>query len=142
MRCGPRRPATLAGPLCTSLDRLGEVELPELAPYAADPKRGFTDRDAIKRLVADHLALRGTGDWLAILQAADVWCASVLDWPGLLASDGFAVLDMLQTVTRPDDVAIRTTRAPLRIDGQRPSTACAAPRIGEHTAALRAEFGQ
>jgi diaminopimelate decarboxylase len=25
-------PTTLAGPLCTSLDRLGEVPLPELAP--------------------------------------------------------------------------------------------------------------
>ena len=31
---GPSRPATLAGPLCTSLDRLGEVDLPELAPGA------------------------------------------------------------------------------------------------------------
>jgi diaminopimelate decarboxylase len=29
---GPSRPATLAGPLCTSLDRLGDVELPELQP--------------------------------------------------------------------------------------------------------------
>jgi len=29
---GPPRPATLAGPLCTSLDRLGEVSLPELKP--------------------------------------------------------------------------------------------------------------
>ncbi|WP_306602079.1 hypothetical protein [Geothrix sp. 21YS21S-2] len=29
---GARRPATLAGPLCTSLDRLGEVELPEVGP--------------------------------------------------------------------------------------------------------------
>ena len=29
---GPTRPATLAGPLCTSLDRLGDVELPELQP--------------------------------------------------------------------------------------------------------------
>jgi len=29
---GARRPATLAGPLCTSLDRLGDVELPELEP--------------------------------------------------------------------------------------------------------------
>jgi len=29
---GPLRPATLAGPLCTSLDRLGDVELPELRP--------------------------------------------------------------------------------------------------------------
>jgi len=29
---GPLRPATLAGPLCTSLDRLGDVDLPELEP--------------------------------------------------------------------------------------------------------------
>ncbi|OQA32300.1 MAG: L-glutamyl-(BtrI acyl-carrier protein) decarboxylase [Acidobacteria bacterium ADurb.Bin340] len=28
---GPSRPATLAGPLCTSLDRLGTVDLPEVA---------------------------------------------------------------------------------------------------------------
>jgi diaminopimelate decarboxylase len=27
-KAGPRRPATLAGPLCTSLDRLGQVSLP------------------------------------------------------------------------------------------------------------------
>jgi crotonobetainyl-CoA:carnitine CoA-transferase CaiB-like acyl-CoA transferase len=51
------------------------------------------------------------------------------------------VLDMLQTVTRPDNVRIETTRAPLRIDGVRPANAVAAPRIGEHTARLRAEFG-
>lgn len=29
---GPTQPYTLAGPLCTSLDRLGEVHLPELRP--------------------------------------------------------------------------------------------------------------
>jgi len=29
---GPPRPATLAGPLCTSLDRLGDVQLPDLRP--------------------------------------------------------------------------------------------------------------
>ncbi len=28
----PKRRYALAGPLCTSLDRLGELELPELAP--------------------------------------------------------------------------------------------------------------
>jgi len=120
---------------------VGLLDLPALVPYAADPKRAFTDRDDIKRLIAAQIAERTTADWLGILQPADIWCASVLDWPGLLASEGFGVLDMLQTVTRPDDVTIRTTRAPLRIDGERPSTSRAAPRIGEHTAALREEFG-
>jgi CoA:oxalate CoA-transferase len=76
-----------------------------------------------------------------VLQPADVWCASVLQWPELLASEGFKVLDMLQTVTRPDKVRIDTTRAPPSIDGVRPATSRAAPRIGEHAAALRAEFG-
>ena len=116
------------------------LEMPELAPYAAEPKRAFTDRDTIKRLMADHLRTRSTADWLAVLQPADIWCAAVLDWPGLLASEGFKVLDMLQTVTRPGNVSILTTRAPLKIDGVRPSTTLAAPRIGEHTAQLRAEF--
>jgi CoA:oxalate CoA-transferase len=117
------------------------LDLPELAPYAADPKLGFLHRDEIKRLIAGHLAQQTTETWLAVLQPADIWCASVLQWPDLLASEGFKVLDMLQTVTRPDNVRIDTTRAPLRIDGVRPATTRAAPRIGEHTAPLRAEFG-
>ena len=117
------------------------LDLPELAPYAADAKLGFSHRDDIKRMIADHLAHRTTDEWLAVLQPADVWCAAVLNWPQLLASEGFKVLDMLQTVTRPDAVRIDTTRAPLRIDGVRPATPRAAPRIGEHSAALRQEFG-
>jgi crotonobetainyl-CoA:carnitine CoA-transferase CaiB-like acyl-CoA transferase len=116
------------------------LDLPELAPYAADSKLGFSHRDEIKRMVAGHLAQKTTDEWLAVLQPADVWCAAVLNWPELLASEGFRILDMLQTVTRPDDVRIETTRAPLRIDGVRPATPRAAPRIGEHTEALRAEF--
>jgi diaminopimelate decarboxylase len=45
---GPLRPATLAGPLCTSLDRLGDVELPELQPgsllaFGSVGAYGFTE---------------------------------------------------------------------------------------------------
>ena len=62
-------------------------------------------------------------------------------WDELLASDGFKVLEMLQTVTREDNVSITTTRAPLRIDGRRPQTSRAAPLIGEQSAKIRKEFG-
>ena len=71
----------------------------------------------------------------------DIWCARVLNWHELLASPGFTALDMLQTVTREDDVAIETTRSPIRIDGLRHKVSRAAPRVGEHSAAIRAEFG-
>ncbi len=56
-------------------------------------------------------------------------------------SDGFKVLDMLQTVTRDDNVSILTTRSPLRVNGIRTKVDRAAPRIGEHNAQIRAEFG-
>ena len=80
-------------------------------------------------------------EWLAILEPADIWCAKVLTWPEMLASEGFRSLDMLQTVTREDDVSILTTSSPLRVDGVRAKVDRAAPRIGEHSAAIRAEFG-
>ena len=51
------------------------------------------------------------------------------------------VLDMLQTVVREDDVSILTTRSPLRVNGKRARVDRAAPRIGEHSAAIREEFG-
>lgn len=113
----------------------------ELAPYAGDPKTWFTARDAIKAIIAERIATRTVDEWLAALEPADIWCARVLDWHELLASEGFAALDMLQTVTREDGVSIDTTRSPIRVDGVRNRVTRAAPRVGEHSAAIRAEFG-
>lgn len=113
----------------------------ELAAYAGDPKSWFTQRDAIKAIIAERIATKPVDSWLAALEPADIWCARVLDWNELLASDGFAALDMLQTVTRDDDVSIDTTRSPIRVDGVRHRVTRAAPRVGEHSAAIRAEFG-
>ena len=112
-----------------------------LAPYAANPKSWFTARATNKAIIAEKIATRTVDEWLAVLDPADIWCARVLDWNELLASDGFAVLDMLQTVTREDDVTIHTTRSPIRVDGVRNKVAAAAPRVGEHGTAIRKEFG-
>jgi CoA:oxalate CoA-transferase len=111
-----------------------------LAPYKDKPKSWFSDRDAIKHIIADHVATQPTAHWLSILEPADIWCAKVLTWEELLASEGFKVLDMLQTVTREDNVSITTTRAPLRINGVRPRTSRAAPLIGEQSDRIRKEF--
>ncbi len=113
----------------------------ELAPYADAPKTWFSNRDAIKATIAARIAERTVDEWLAVLEPADIWCARVLDWNELLANPGFAALDMLQTVTREDDVAIDTTRSPIRVDGVRHRVSRAAPRVGEHSAAIRLEYG-
>ena len=124
----------------TPLDTLAPVlDLPSVAGLPA--RDGFERRDAIKRLIADHLAKRTTADWLAKLQPADIWCAEVLDWPSLFASEAFKRLDMLQSLQRSDGPPVRTTRSPVRINGKRERSRAGAPRIGEHSAEIRAEFG-
>lgn len=117
------------------------LEIPELAAYSDKPSSWFSERDAIKRLISARIETKTIDEWLAILEPADIWCAKVLKWDELLASEGFGILDMLQTVEREDNVSITTTRSPIRVDGLRPKFDRAAPRIGEHSEAIRKEFG-
>jgi crotonobetainyl-CoA:carnitine CoA-transferase CaiB-like acyl-CoA transferase len=125
----------------TPIPRLADLMgIEALAPFRDAPATWFTERDRIKALIAETVATRTVDDWLAVLEPADIWCARVLNWQEMLASDGFRALDMLQTVTRADGVSILTTRSPLRINGARPSGKDAAPLIGAHSAAIRAEF--
>ncbi|MFE0018586.1 CaiB/BaiF CoA transferase family protein [Mesorhizobium sp. NPDC059054] len=113
----------------------------ELAPYRDQPSSWFTARDEIKAIIAQRIAQKSVDEWLAILEPHDIWCAKVLNWQEVLESDGFKSLDLLQTVTREDEVSIHTTRSPVRVDGVRAKVTRAAPRVGEHSEAIRAEFG-
>jgi CoA:oxalate CoA-transferase len=113
----------------------------ELAPWSGEPASWFSARDEIKAVIARRIGTETVGHWLGLLEPADIWCAKVLSWPEMMEHDGFKALDMLQTVTREDEVAIVTTRSPLRIDGERARVAAAAPRVGEHSDRVRADFG-
>ncbi len=105
-----------------------------------EPEGWFTERDAIKTILAEHLKGRPTAGWLAVLEPADVWCAEVLDWPKLADHDGFAVLAMTQEVVRSNGASLRTTRCPIRVDGSILAAGRGSPRIGEHTEAISAEL--
>jgi len=124
----------------TPLEKLAPLlEMPELAGLPTDAP--FRQRDALKRQIADTLAEHTTKEWLARLQPHDIWCSEVLNWSELFASENFRLLDMIQDLERGDGVSLRTMRSPIRVDGQRGRSLHAAPRIGEHTEALREEFG-
>ena len=123
-----------------SILKLGELlELPSLAQFS-DPQTWFTRRDEIKQLIADHLTTQPTRHWLDRLEPADYWCAEVLTWPKLWATDAFKALDFVQDVTRDDGPTLRTTRCPITIDGQHFKSTRGAPRVGQHTAAIQTEF--
>jgi crotonobetainyl-CoA:carnitine CoA-transferase CaiB-like acyl-CoA transferase len=126
----------------TPISRLRDLmDLETLDPYCADPASWFTARDDIKKLIAGAIATKTVDAWMQIFEPADIWCSPVLDWDDLMESEGFNVLDLLQTVEREDNVSIMTTRSPIRVNGERPVVGRAAPRVGEHTAAIVEEFG-
>jgi len=116
---------------------LAMMPLGKLAPLLELDLVGdsFADRDAIKARIAGRLATQTTDAWIARLRPHDIWCAPVLDWPALLASEAFKRLDMLQQAG-----GLTTPRAPLRIDGVRSGGPGGAPGIDEHGDAIRREF--
>ncbi|HEU5077833.1 MAG TPA: CaiB/BaiF CoA-transferase family protein [Opitutaceae bacterium] len=123
-----------------SILKLGELlELPALLAYA-EPATWFTQRDEIKALIAEHLKTKPTAYWLARLEPADYWCAEVLSWSRLWQTEAFRALDFEQEVVREDGPAMRTTRCPITIDGERYKSPRGAPRVGQHTAAIAREF--
>lgn len=124
-----------------SVVRLGGILGCAALEAFTDPRSWFDRRDAIKRILADHLATRTTREWLDLLEPADYWCAPVMDWPELLRTEAFRRLDFLQTVSRSSGVSLTTTRCPITVDANRMKSPRGAPRIGEHTAEIDAAFG-
>ncbi|MGA9638195.1 CaiB/BaiF CoA transferase family protein, partial [Flavobacterium sp.] len=93
----------------------------------------FTERDEIKKILANHLFTNTSEHWLSILEPADIWCAKVMDWEELFAHDGFKALDMLQKVRMGDGFEYETTRCPIKIDGEYLTSTLGSPGLGEHT---------
>jgi len=124
----------------THLPTLGTLlDLPVLKEVT-DSTESFRRRDEIKRVIAQRLKQHTTEEWLRILNAADIWCAEVLDWPKLLASEAFEQLAMVQSLRDENGHNILTTRCPIRLDGGVLTSARLAPRVGQHTEAIREEF--
>ncbi len=124
-----------------SVVRLGELIGCDALLAFVDQREWFTRRDAIKQTIADYLRGDTTAAWLALLEPADYWCADVLTWDRLMATDAFAALKMTQRVSRANGASLETTRCPIRIDGAILTDARGAPRVGEDTAAIIGEFG-
>jgi CoA:oxalate CoA-transferase len=125
----------------THLPTLGTLlDLPMLKGMS-DSGESFRRRDEIKRIIATRLKDHSTEHWLDILDAADIWCAEILDWPKLFSSEAFRDIDMVQTLTDGQGIEVLTTRCPIRLDRSVLKSQLLAPRVGQHTESIQKEFG-
>lgn len=109
------------------LDLLAEITGLDGDTAGLDP---FAARDRIKAGLAARLSRETTAHWMERFIAADIWAAPVMDWEELAQSGVLQTLDMLHEVRR-GEVALNTTRLPMKIDGRRPTNARAAPALGD-----------
>jgi len=100
----------------------------------------FSDRDEIKLILADHMKSHTTSYWLNILEPADIWSAELLDYSGLINHDGYKALEMEQQVETGMGFRLKTTRCPVRIDGQKLTSFIGAPTLGKHNTEIEQQF--
>ncbi len=115
------------------------LDCPPLSAYT-DQQKWYSLRDEIKAILKTHLLGKTTKEWLAMLESADIWCAAVLDYDQLRQEEGYVALDMEQVV-KCGDKLVRTTRCPIRVDGELLKSPKGAPALGEHTDSIVIEFG-
>lgn len=121
----------LAIAMTPSLKTLAELmQIGGLERYFDDTGALMRHRDEIKAILEAAIARRSTADWLSVLQPADIWCSEVLDWPAMLASEAWRMLDFEQVIRRNGTVELNALRGPVRIDGQALKSDRAAPPLG------------
>jgi crotonobetainyl-CoA:carnitine CoA-transferase CaiB-like acyl-CoA transferase len=96
---------------------------------------------SVRRMVQERIAAKTMAEWLALLEAAGIPCAEVLDWSRLVRHDGFRSLGMVQRVVRSTGTSMKALRCPIRFDGRRILSAAGSPGLGEHNGAIAGEFG-
>lgn len=104
------------------------------------PENKFELRDEIKNILASHLQTQETQHWLDILEPADIWCAKVLNYKQLFAEEGFQVLNFTQRVEMIDSYNYKTTRCPIRIDGEIFTSCKGSPKLGQDNERIIKEF--
>ena len=124
----------------SSIPQLGELLMCEPLKKYDNPGEWFLKRDAIKLELARHLATDTTAYWLSRLEPADIWCSEVFNYEQLLQQEGYKALDMELEVKTTSGTEVKTTRCPIRVDGELLTSPVGAPDLGYHTRNIDLEF--
>lgn len=100
----------------------------------------FSKRNEIMAFLIPHFKSQTTQHWLDIFQPLDLSCSNIFSYEQLLNHEGYKVLQMDQEVETSDGIVMKTTRCPIRIDGNRLFSRKSAPKPGENNELLEKEF--
>jgi crotonobetainyl-CoA:carnitine CoA-transferase CaiB-like acyl-CoA transferase len=99
----------------------------------------FSRRDEIKVVLTRHFKTGKTQAWLDKMRVYDLWVMPVLDWNQLRDTATYKALQMEQSL-QVNGKEIITTRCPIRINGERVTSAKNAPRLGQYNDIIAGTF--
>jgi crotonobetainyl-CoA:carnitine CoA-transferase CaiB-like acyl-CoA transferase len=88
----------------------------------------------VGRFLAGHLADRTNGEWLALLDAADIPACAVNSIEDLLADEHLKAVNFFETLEHPTEGTVRNCRFPILFSRSPVSVQRLAPNLGEHNA--------
>jgi crotonobetainyl-CoA:carnitine CoA-transferase CaiB-like acyl-CoA transferase len=103
----------------------------------------FRNRDAIHRKLSALFAEDTTQHWLAVLDAADVWCGPVQTYTDLLTDPQVLHNGLIWSVPvgREGEGTFRTVGTPFRFSATPPELRMGVPRAGQHNDELLPAWG-
>lgn len=119
--------------LCKSMN----IELPE--EFTSKESR-FNKRDEIMAFLSTYFEKETTQFWLDTFKPFDFCCSAVFDYKTLLYHEGYKALQMDQEVETADGLRMKTTRCPIRVDGERLFSRRSAPKPGQNNNEIEKEF--
>jgi crotonobetainyl-CoA:carnitine CoA-transferase CaiB-like acyl-CoA transferase len=96
---------------------------------------------AVYELLTAAFATRTTAEWARLLNEADIPAAPLNTPEGLVEDAHMKAVDFFRLTDHPSEGTIRVMAIPQVWSESRPEIRRHAPRIGEHTAELLAEYG-
>lgn len=132
---------TLDGYIAIAMIKINQladaIDCEKLKAYQQED--AFSKRDEIKHILSAWLLQQTSGFWLTRLHEKDLWAMEVLNWQQLSRQEAYKVLKMEQVIPFKGK-EIRTTRCPIRINGQRLYSEKPAPGLGEDNEKVFKEF--
>ncbi len=125
----------------TDIVKLGHLLGCDALKEYINPDDWFDKRDEIKQVLVLHLLTNTAEHWLGILEEADIWCAPVYDYDALTKQEGYKVLNMEITTKTSKGLTVKTTRCPIKVDGNILISTAGAPYLGEHNKVIEEKYG-
>ena len=110
----------------------GRPELASDPRFATNPQR-VANRDVLVPLLADMVATRNRGEWIAALEAVGVPCGPINDVGEVFSNEQVQARAMAVELPHPSAGKVTLVRSPMKMSATPATSDKAPPLLGQHT---------